>query len=202
MSNFADNLRNAMFFKRCKAVDVARATNITPSVISRYLSGKNQPSTDNLFAIANYLGMSPNALLSSSDAPESIQKSQVGSSVTEPLLKTIEVQDKLIKSLEKQITSQSHYIHALFKNLEEAKAKSKERHTKGKAKQTDTERLIELLKKKGITVTPKMTNTPTGSSYRDRAIVKAKRELVEKDKVSQKTIEELREIIDRRKRKK
>ena len=38
----------------------------------------------------------------------------------------IEVQNKLIKNLEKQITSQSHYIHALFKNLEEAKAKIKE----------------------------------------------------------------------------
>ena len=134
MSNFAERLRQAMFDKRCKAIDVARATNITPSVISRYLSGTNQPSRDNLFAVAKYLGVSSEWLLSSSDAPESNQKSKVGSSVTEPLLKTIEVQDKLIKNLEKQITAQSHYIHALFKNLEEAKAESKERHTKGREK--------------------------------------------------------------------
>ena len=123
-----------MHEKRCKSADVAKATGISPSVLSRYLSGRNKPSSDNILAISHYLNVSPEWLLSSSDAPESIQKSQVGSSVTEPLLKTIEVQDKLIKSLEKQITSQSHYIHALFKNLEEAKAESKERHARGKAK--------------------------------------------------------------------
>ena len=103
-------------------------------MLSRYLSGRNKPSSDNIIAISHYLNVSPEWLLSSSDAPESIQKSQVISSVTEPLLKTIEVQDKLIKSLEKQITSQSHYIHALFKNLEEAKAESKVRHAKGREK--------------------------------------------------------------------
>ena len=134
MSDFAENLRNAMFFKRLKAIDVSNATKIPPPTISRYLSGTHQPTTDNLITISKYLGISSEALLSSSDAPESIQKSRVGLSVTEPLLKTIEVQDKLIKSLEKQITSQSHYIHALFKNLEEAKAESKERHAKGREK--------------------------------------------------------------------
>ena len=134
MSNFAENLRKAIFNKRCKAVDVSRGTNIRPSVISRYLSGTNQPSSGNLFAIAEYLGVSPNTLLSSSDASELTKKSQVISSATEPLLMIIEVQKKLIKNLEKQITSQSHYIHALFKNLEEAKAESKERHTKGREK--------------------------------------------------------------------
>ena len=134
MSNFAENLRKAIFNKRCKAVDVSRGTNIRPSVISRYLSGTNQPSSGNLFAIAEYLGVSPNTLLSSSDASELTKKSQVISSATEPLLMIIEVQNKLIKNLEKQITSQSHYIHALFKNLEEAKAESKERHARGKAK--------------------------------------------------------------------
>ena len=105
MSDFAENLRKAMFDKRCKAVDVSRGTNIRPSVISRYLSGTNQPSTGNLFAIAEYLGVSPNTLLSSSETPESIQKSQVISSATEPLLKIIEVQEELIKNLQKQVGS-------------------------------------------------------------------------------------------------
>jgi transcriptional regulator with XRE-family HTH domain len=50
--DFAENLRNAMFIKGCKAVDVARATKITPSVISRYLTGAHQPSTDNLLVIS------------------------------------------------------------------------------------------------------------------------------------------------------
>ena len=134
MSDFPENLRQAMHEKRCKSADVAKATGISPSVLSRYLSGRNKPSSDNILAISHYLNVSPEWLLSSSDAPESAKKSQVISSVTEPLLKTIEVQDKLIKSLEKQITSQSHYIHALFKNLEEAQAKSKDHRAKGKAK--------------------------------------------------------------------
>ena len=103
MSNFAENLRKVLFDKRLKAIDVARGTNITPSVISRYLSGTNQPSRDNLFAVANYLRVSSEWLLSSSGAPESIQKSQVISSATEPLLKIIEVQEELIKNLQKQI---------------------------------------------------------------------------------------------------
>ena len=125
MSDFAENLRNAMFFKRLKAIDVSNATKIPPPTISRYLSGTHQPTTDNLITISKYLGIPPEALLSSSEAPESIQKSRVVS-VTEPLLKTIEAQDKviavqeeLLKQLEKEI-----------KNLEEAKTESKERHTK------------------------------------------------------------------------
>ena len=134
MSSFAERLRQAMFNKRYKAVDVARGTNITPSVISRYLSGTNQPSRDNLFAVANYLGVSSEWLLSSSETPESIQKSQGISRDTEQLQKIIEVQEELIKTLQKQNMSQSHYIHALFKNLEEAKAESKERHAKGREK--------------------------------------------------------------------
>ena len=81
-----------MFDKRYKAIDVARGTNITPSVISRYLSGTNQPSRDNLFAVANYLGVSSESLISSSDASEMIQSSKVISSSTDSLLKVIEVQ--------------------------------------------------------------------------------------------------------------
>ena len=115
-----------MFEKRLKAVDLAKGTKIAPSVISRYLSGKNQPSTDNIMTIGNYLGVHPQSLLSSSDAPESIQKSQVGSSTTEPLLKQIELQNKLINNLEIQIM----HLEKQIKNLEEAKTESKERHTK------------------------------------------------------------------------
>ena len=120
MSDFAENLRKAIFNKRCRAVDVARGTNITPSVISRYLSGTNQPSTDNLFAIANYLGMSPDILLSSSDAPESSGSSRFIPSDKD---KIIAVQEELIKNLQKQV-----------KEWEDWKASSKERHAKGKAK--------------------------------------------------------------------
>ena len=119
MSDFAENLRNAMFFKRLKAIDISNATKIPPPTISRYLSGTHQPTTDNLITISKYLGISSEALLSSSDAPESIQKSQVISSATEPLLEQIKLQKKMIQLLEKRVDE-----------LEEAKAESKVRHTK------------------------------------------------------------------------
>ena len=140
MSDFAEILRKKMFEKRLKAVDLAKATNIAPSVISRYLSGQNQPSRDNIITIGNYLDTHPQSLLSSSDAPESSESSRHTSDKD----KIIDVQDKLIQSLQKQNISQSHYINALFKELGEAKIEikeledwkgtSKERHAKKRKK--------------------------------------------------------------------
>ena len=89
-----------MHEKRCKSADVAKATSINPSVLSRYLSGRNKPSSDNILTISQYLNVSPEWLLSSSDSPESTKKSQVISSVTEPLLKQIEDKEKIIELLE------------------------------------------------------------------------------------------------------
>ena len=116
MSDFAENLRKAMFAKRLKGVDVANATKITPSVISRYLTGAHQPSTDNLLAISKYLGISPETLVSSSEGSELSKSSKYELSDKD---KVIAVQEELLKQLEKEI-----------KNLEEAKTESKERHTK------------------------------------------------------------------------
>ena len=141
MSNFAEILRKKMFEKRLKAVDLAKGTNIAPSVISRYLSGQNQPSSENLIAIGNYFDAHPQSLLSPSDAPESSESSR---GIPSDKDKIIDVQDKLIQSLQKQVMSQSHYINALFKELGEAnikikewedrKASSKEPHAQGSDK--------------------------------------------------------------------
>ena len=130
-----------MFEKRLKAVDLAKGTNIAPSVISRYLSGQNQPSRDNIITIGNYLDTHPQSLLSSLDAPESSESSR---HIPSDKDKIIHVQDKLIQSLQKQNISQSHYINALFKELGEAKIEikeledwkgtSKERHAKKRKK--------------------------------------------------------------------
>ena len=125
--SFADNLRQAMFDKRCKAVEVARGTNITPSVISRYLSGTNQPSTDNLFAIANYLGVSPDALLSSPETPESSRNPK---QVSLDKDKIIAVQEEFIKDLKEQVND----LKKRVKEWEDWKAGSEARHAKGKAK--------------------------------------------------------------------
>ena len=100
MSNFAENLRRIIFEKRIKAVDVANATKITPSVISRYLTGAHQPSTNNLIAISKYLGISPEALLSSSEAPELSGSSKY---ILSDKDKVIAVQEELIKNLQKQV---------------------------------------------------------------------------------------------------
>jgi len=109
VSHFSENLRQLMFDKRCKAIDVARATKITPSTISRYLSGTHQPTTQNLFAISQYLEVSPESLLSSSDAPEPLKKNQAISSATDPLLKIIQVQEELINNLQKQVKEWEDY---------------------------------------------------------------------------------------------
>ena len=129
MSDFAENLRKAMFAKRLKGVDLANATKITPSVISRYLTGAHQPSTDNLLAISKYLGISPEALLSSSEAPESSRSSKHISSSSDKD-KVIAVQEVLIKNLQKQVGG----LEKQVKEWEEAIAESKVLHAKGKAK--------------------------------------------------------------------
>ena len=123
VSDFPEKLRQAMHEKRCSSADIARATGISPSVLSRYLSGANKPSSDNILVISQYLNVSPEWLLSSSDAPEPLKKNQAISSATDPLLKIIEVQEELINNLQKQI-----------KGWEDWKASSKDRHAKGKAK--------------------------------------------------------------------
>ena len=122
MSDFPEKLRQAMHEKRCSSADIARATGINPSVLSRYLSGANKPSSDNILVISQYLNVSPEWLLSSSDAPEPLKKNQTISSATEPLLKIIEVQEELINNLQKQV-----------KEWEDWKA-SREAHAKGSDK--------------------------------------------------------------------
>ena len=116
-----------MFEKRLKAVDLAKGTNIAPSVISRYLSGQNQPSRVNIITIGNYLGAHPQSLLSSSDAPESSESSRHISSDKD---KIIAVQEELIKNLQKQVGG----LEKQVKELEDWKASSKQRHANGKAK--------------------------------------------------------------------
>ena len=109
MSDFPEKLRQAMHEKRCSSADIARATGINPSVLSRYLSGANKPSSDNILVISQYLNVSPEWLLSSSDAPEPLKKNQAISSATDPLLKIIQVQEELINNLQKQVKEWEDY---------------------------------------------------------------------------------------------
>ena len=118
MSDFPEKLRQAMHEKRCSSADIARVTGISPSVLSRYLSGANKPSSDNILVISQYLNVSPEWLLSSLDAPESTKKSQVISSVTEPLLKQIEDKKKIIELLEQMVADKGKQIAWLSKSCD------------------------------------------------------------------------------------
>jgi transcriptional regulator with XRE-family HTH domain len=145
VSNFAENLRKVLFDKRLKAIDVARGTNITPSVISRYLSGTNQPSRDNLFAVANYLGVSSEWLLSSSEAPESKKPVQ---SISPHQDKIIGLLEQMVADKDKQNTWLSKSCDALADEVRRLEAQvgmlkaqndqwmasGEVRHPKGKTK--------------------------------------------------------------------
>jgi len=138
VSDFAENLRKAIFDNRLKAVDVARGTNIRPSVISRYLSGTNQPSTGKLFAIADYLGISPNALLCSPEASESKKPVQ---SISTHQDKIIELLERMVAERDEQVTSLTDEVRNLKAQVDmlkaqndQWKASSQDRHAKGKAK--------------------------------------------------------------------
>ena len=69
-------------------------------------------------------------------------------------METIEVQDKLIKNLEKDVSR----LEAKVKEWEDWKATSKERHAKGKAK-TESQEYFAI-------------TTKSGNTRRDRAITK------------------------------
>ena len=96
-----------MFEKRLKAVDLAKGTKIAPSVISRYLSGQNQPSRDNIITIGNYLDTHPQSLLSSSDASES----------KKPAHNTTH-KDKIIELLEQMVADKDKQIDWLSKSCD------------------------------------------------------------------------------------
>jgi transcriptional regulator with XRE-family HTH domain len=91
-----------MFDKHCKAVDVVRGSKIGASVISKYLSGMNQPSRDNLLALGKFLEVTPEWLISSSDAPESKNPTQ---SISTHKDKIIELLERMVAEKDDQIIS-------------------------------------------------------------------------------------------------
>ena len=122
MSSFAEKLRQAMFDKHCKAVDVVRGTKIGASVISKYLSGMNQPSRDNLLALGKFLEVTPEWLVSSSDAPESKNTSQ---SISTHKDKIIELLERMVAEKDEQIIS----LKAEVKQWEDMATKISEKNS-------------------------------------------------------------------------
>ena len=122
MSSFAEKLRQAMFDKHCKAVDVVRGTEIGASVISKYLSGMNQPSRDNLLALGKFLEVTPEWLVSSSDAPELKNTSQ---SISTHKDKIIELLERMVAEKDEQIIS----LKAEVKQWEDVATKISEKNS-------------------------------------------------------------------------
>ena len=120
MDDLADRLNQILAQKGLIASDIAKATGITPPVMSRYLSGKSGISAKNLIKLSQYLNVSANWLQDGSDAPESIKMPK---SVSVDKDKIIELQGALIGNLQKQI-----------KEMEKPKAESSKRHTKKRKK--------------------------------------------------------------------
>lgn len=68
MTTFRDRLKQIMAEKDVKAADIARATGITPSALSKYLSDpKKEPMAMFVFKIANYLDVSSEWLYGATD---------------------------------------------------------------------------------------------------------------------------------------
>ena len=138
MSNFAERLRQAMFDKRYKAVDVVRGTKIGASVISRYLSGMNQPSRDNLLALGKFIEVTPEWLLSSPDAPESKKPVQ---SISPHQDKIIELLERMVAERDGQVTSLTDEVRNLKAQVDmlkaqndQWKASNQDRHARGREK--------------------------------------------------------------------
>ena len=111
-----------MHEKACKAADIAKDTGISPSILSRYLSGRNKPSSDNIIAISHYLNVSPEWLLSSSDDPELKNTSQ---SIPTHKDKIIELLERMVAEKDEQIIS----LKAEVKQWEDVATKISEKNS-------------------------------------------------------------------------
>lgn len=64
---FATRLRDAMFDRDLKQIDIARYSGVEQTAISRFLRAENSPSISNLIKVSEYLGVSIDYLLGVSD---------------------------------------------------------------------------------------------------------------------------------------
>ena len=114
MSILSDRLRLAIANKACKPSDITKSTGIDGSALSRYISGKYNPSADRIFVIAHFLGVSPEWLLGASESPKLVNRGQ-GIRVDKD--KVIELQDKLIQA-QSEIAEKDQKIAELVKHYD------------------------------------------------------------------------------------
>lgn len=127
---FKDILCKILDEKGMTQLDLSNGTNITPATISRYITGKRKPSSENAKIIANFLGVSTDYLLGNEasngltekdekDIAKTMQKLKeqlandkglmfdgdvLDEETAKLLLNAIEQQEKLVKTINKKYT--------------------------------------------------------------------------------------------------
>lgn len=130
---FKDILCKILNEKEMTQLDLSNGTNITPATISRYITGKRKPSSENAKIIANFLGVSTDYLLGNEKAETSDSLSEkdekdiaktmsklreqlaneqglmfdgeiLDEETAKLLLEAIEQQEKMIKKINKKYT--------------------------------------------------------------------------------------------------
>lgn len=127
---FKDILCKILNEKEMTQLDLSNGTNITPATISRYITGKRKPSSENAKIIANFLGVSTDYLLGNETSNELTEKDEkdiaktmtklreqlaneqglmfdgeiLDEETAKLLLDAIEQQEKMIKTINKKYT--------------------------------------------------------------------------------------------------
>lgn len=69
MSSFKNRMAEVMKMKNIRQTEVSAATGIPKSTLSRYMKGSYEPKQENLYALAEFFGVTPSWLLGYTDDP-------------------------------------------------------------------------------------------------------------------------------------
>jgi len=130
VDDLAGRLNQIMAQRGLKASEVADGAEITRPVMSRYLANRSGISAENLIKISQYLNVSPDWLLSGSDAPEAVKMS---TSISVDKNETIAVLKKYVANLEKQVGGLEKEVKA-WENMAITVSEKKNQKTKNPTK--------------------------------------------------------------------
>ena len=76
-SKFRENLKSLVENSPYTTREIATAVGVTPSSMSRYITGKRDPDAEYIIAMAKYFGVSIDWLLGVDDTPERHQNTEI-----------------------------------------------------------------------------------------------------------------------------
>lgn len=109
-NNFSERLKNARELKEMSQGDLAKKSNLQPSAISHFETGKRKPSFDNLRSLADALNVTTDFLLGRTDNPAGL---------AEP--------DQLHRDYQKMTKSDQEFARDMMKKLAERSSEKKKR---------------------------------------------------------------------------